>query len=597
MNIEDLKIPNVLNNRQLYKKAYLIEFYGKNPSVPEDVFTFSVPPESEELTYSQRKTETKTFGGLHVDDYGTDAAKISLSGSTINQALKMVYGGNAKGDKCMSGEQEIYYFRDLILKYKAIDFLNDKENSNAKIIIYDLSKNREFVGDGDNIYNYWQAFPGDFKIRRSNDRPHTYKYQFEFTGVTPDDSVSYGKFADLLTQSAKHWEFIEKAMESLRKFAEIMETANEWWDKTIVDRIDDVLAHVRGFGDLFNLLGKVMTKTADSVLFYVGSVGRMSTNVINTGTYIIQGAENVVSGATDMIRLPRSIQLKALNIGLEIQNATKRLLYSTFNLTEKCRTMLDFDFTIPDDIKKQYDMEGQEIKDMQYKICNGVENSANELAAIAKSSEIPDVTLGEPNPVTGLSAVKLSYGYTSVMLKSTDSLESLANEHLGDPNKGLDIATYNGIKSLDDLKPGDIIKIPKTTHTTKMANNLIYARREDRDNYGRDIKVIDKGFIVTSNTGDYELAQGVENLTQAVLLRLRESNAKRIRIQAYGIRANVGDTAGVVYIMTSIRNTLSNEPRIASIENIWFRLKGDCLDIRVSYKDINNISVTTTGRV
>ena len=61
------------------KKSYLLEF-RKPDGTLEDVFTFSLPPQSEELTYSQRKTETKTFGGLHVDDYGIDAVKISLSG-------------------------------------------------------------------------------------------------------------------------------------------------------------------------------------------------------------------------------------------------------------------------------------------------------------------------------------------------------------------------------------------------------------------------------------------------------------------------------------------------------------------------------------
>ncbi|MDR1072982.1 MAG: hypothetical protein LBL45_04820, partial [Treponema sp.] len=80
----------------LWKKSYLIEFVGEN-GASLDAFTFSVPPESEEITYSQRKSETKTFGGLHVDDYGLDAVKISLSGSTINQDLKKIYNPKAPG--------------------------------------------------------------------------------------------------------------------------------------------------------------------------------------------------------------------------------------------------------------------------------------------------------------------------------------------------------------------------------------------------------------------------------------------------------------------------------------------------------------------
>ena len=43
-------------NKELFKKAYMIEFYGNDDKTPEDVFTFSMPPESEELSYTQRKT-------------------------------------------------------------------------------------------------------------------------------------------------------------------------------------------------------------------------------------------------------------------------------------------------------------------------------------------------------------------------------------------------------------------------------------------------------------------------------------------------------------------------------------------------------------
>ncbi|MDR1905167.1 MAG: hypothetical protein LBQ88_23160, partial [Treponema sp.] len=119
----------------LWKKAYLIEFVDNETWKVLDAFTFSVPPESEEITYSQRKSETKTFGGLHVDDYGPDAVKISLSGSTINQDLKKIY--NPEGaDKWMTGEQEIYYLRNLIHKYKTID----NRTKNIRIILYDLSK-------------------------------------------------------------------------------------------------------------------------------------------------------------------------------------------------------------------------------------------------------------------------------------------------------------------------------------------------------------------------------------------------------------------------------------------------------------------------
>jgi len=142
-------LANVGDNLQLYKKAYLMEFVDGGGKVI-NVFTFSIPPESEELIYPQRKTETKTFGGLHVDEYGTDAVKIVLSGSTVNQELKRIYKAGKGNDLFLSGEAEIYHLRDLIEEYKSPKNLQ----KNTKVYLYDLSK----VAGQSGIKNYWQFF-------------------------------------------------------------------------------------------------------------------------------------------------------------------------------------------------------------------------------------------------------------------------------------------------------------------------------------------------------------------------------------------------------------------------------------------------------
>ena len=593
----DNKILNVLNNRQLYKKAYLIEFYSNYPSTLDEVFTFSVPPESEELTYSQRKTETKTFGGLHVDDYGVDAVKISLSGSTVNQSLKKIYRPG-KEDLELTGEDEIYHFRKLLLDYKSFDKLTKYEN--AKILIYDLSKFSDLSSaDKKTIDNYWEAFPGDLKISRSSDRPFTYKYTFEFTGIP---TTAFNKYKGLLVKAKDNLNIIEKAMKGLLIFAGWMDTANDWWDDNVVKSLNNQLKYVNQIGDLLDLCGNVMTHTVDSVLYYPNSLGKMAENVLNSATYIMDGAVSITDGFKNTtISLPRAVQLRALNIGIELHNATNRLFKSTASLTEKWRTMFDGidDFSMPEDIQDMYDMSTREMTDTILIMQMGAENAAAELVAAAKSSEVPEsVILGEPDPATGLPRMSLVWGNTSIIPNDTDSFESIAEKYFGDPDKAIDIAAYNGIASLNELELGAAIRLPITTRTVKMANNLIFSRREDRDNYGRDIMLNDDRRIVTSNTGDYELTRGVENLTQAVLLRLRESNSKRIRVNTYGIRSNISDpVAGTAYIMASINQTVNSEPRVESVDDIRFRGRGDTLEVEVFYHDINNAYGKASGRV
>jgi len=579
-----MRIDNVLTNRQLFRKAYLIEFYGREENTPIDVFTFSVPPENEELTYPQRKTETKTFGGLHVDDYGADAVKISLSGSTINQSIKRIYRpGTGISDKWLSGEDEVYYFRNLILEYKSINFLN--ANKNAKIIIYDLSKFtglRATLGENTSIENYWQAFPGDFKIRRSSDRPFTYKYTFDFTGVPY--SLSDENRRRIIPMGSSTLRAVQGVLNGIKTALNFIYGVEAW--------VDDAMNYVRQANNLLNVLGSAMARSAGAINNIMGSVGGSLAGSI-------QGVASVVDGVNSIVSLPRTIQLKAFSIGIDLQNAANRLAKSTNALTSNFREVFEAEgYEIPQEVLDQYAMNNEEFKDVANTMLNTAENHANELAVYAKSSEIPDISGGNPDPITGIPQILLSYGHTSIMIKDTDNFESLAVEYLGSPDRAIDIAAFNGVASLSDLKPGDVIRIPVTTRTTKMSNNLIFSRREERDNYGRDILLSDDGFIMTSNIGDYELSRGAQNLTQAVLLRLRESRAKRIRIIAYGIRSNVSDpTAGIAYILSSIRQTVSNDPRVANVDEIWFKGKGDYLDIRVAYHDTNNAEGITSGRI
>jgi hypothetical protein len=563
-----MQIENTLTNRQLYKKAYLIEFYEKDNL--EDVFTFSIPPESEELTYPQRKTETKTMGGLHVDDYGVDAVKVTLSGSTINQSTKRIYGGE-KPDKYLSGEDEIYELRDLILKHKSLD----KLVKGAKTHIYDLSK---FTGlSAGNIENYWQAFIGDFKIRRASDRPFTYKYTFEFTGVPLK-----GKTADVTLPKGS------EALESLKENLDAIKIAFDSMNRDAA-MIEDAMGYVDQVSELLNDLGSVMSYSSTVVTNTMGTVGKAAAGVI-------EGGANVAKGINTVISLPQAVETKTLSIGLDLQNATNKLMKSTAEMAETCRDIFDSDtWKIPQETLHQFETNNEEFKCSLFLMLNKAENSANELAAYAKSSEIPDITKG--NDSNGVSKIVLSYGYTPIILKDSDSLESLALRYLGDPDKAIDIATFNSLGKLSDLIPGDIIRIPITKRSAKMRNNLIFAKKADRDNYGKDILLDDRGFTSTSNTGDYKLSKGVDTLTQAVLLRLKESVSKRVRLIAYGIKTNVSEPAANVAITSSAKLTVESDPRVDSVDRVQFKGKGDSLDVKVFYRDVNSESNTAAGRM
>lgn len=176
----------ILNNRQ-WKKAYMLEFFYNNETTPK-VFTFSVPPESEEFSFTHRLSETKTYGGSVFDSYGNDTVKINLSGSTINEERKLIYRGNRQLPSYLTGEQEVWELQKLIKESQDI-----KNKGTLKVYLYDLSKMGGGIQKGLNLLygistkNWWRVYIKDFKIKRDKSKPNTYNYSMELLGIEDDN--------------------------------------------------------------------------------------------------------------------------------------------------------------------------------------------------------------------------------------------------------------------------------------------------------------------------------------------------------------------------------------------------------------------------
>jgi len=181
-----------------WRKAYMLEFLDGTEVV--EVFTFSVPPESEEFIFPQRITETKTFGGSVFDDYGNDTYKITLSGSTINEDKKFIYRG-LRPPLYLTGTKEIFELQKIIHNWAdgkvAKGFFRntpDGKASKRKIYLYDLSKMSVLqIASGTATRNYWRVFIKDLKIKRDKSKPKTYNYTLEMIGVEEKKDRAAGK--------------------------------------------------------------------------------------------------------------------------------------------------------------------------------------------------------------------------------------------------------------------------------------------------------------------------------------------------------------------------------------------------------------------
>ena len=220
-----------------WRKAYMLEFLDDTNVV--EVFTFSVPPESEEFVFPQRITETKTFGGSVFDDYGNDTYKITLSGSTINEDKKFIYRG-LRPPLYLTGTKEIFELQKIIHNWAdgkvAKGFFRntpDGKASKRKIYLYDLSKMSVLqIASGTATRNYWRVFIKDLKIKRDKSKPKTYNYTLEMIGVEEEKKRKTGKKATWIDSMAGAVDKIQGVMDNIASVMDLTEASTAALNQT-----------------------------------------------------------------------------------------------------------------------------------------------------------------------------------------------------------------------------------------------------------------------------------------------------------------------------------------------------------------------------
>lgn len=550
-----------LLNANYWKNAYLIEFKMNN--VLTDAFTFSVPPENEEFSFPQRRNETKTFGGSVVARYGNDTVQINLSGSTINQELKLIYKSTL-GMSEMTGEQEIFYLRDLLKKYGSRDNLQNQE-----VYLYSLNGGGSIIKHNP---KWWKIYVGQLDVSRSKDKPFCYNYKFEAIGapeVTRKKSIIDRKFAKL-----------GGAIDSLKSATDnIVNNMNE-----VADKFEalgaDYLTELSGY---IGTLRQCIDNFNGAVSRYSSIFAGKLTDVSDFATDTVMLGDKILSSAT---RYYPTITADVWNSCLDLVSTSKSIYNYCANIDETY-----FSESSWQSIKELFDDSVSDIDIADTYSTLGYEeiNLANEASMIA-SKNLNDIGFAIiPGGANEDDTLVTTYGYKVVALTDAEtSWDQLAMDYYGDPSLSSLIATYNNLPPEKPLKPGQSILIPNLNMAeSKTAENEVYNSPDVKDNYGKDLLIENSDFGVYN--GDLATVDGVYNLEQSLLNRYSTLIGARIRLEVYGIQASIGDAlnATSALIQASVHQTTVEDPRVDSVEDIVFQGKGDNLSVSVIYIDKN----------
>lgn len=532
-------------NQKFYKKSYILEF---DDGTDIDAIAFSLPPQSEDFNFPQRIGETKTFGGVVIEDYGNDLSKITLQGTTANSEIRIIYKGN-KGISTLNGENEVFTIKNKIDEY------GKQSKLGKKVTLYSLDSSSTKNNKSFNVVI------NEFNIKRSKENPLAYNYTLSCTGIPA--TKKRNNFAAWLE------EFQNK----------INEACDDILSK--LDILEEALTYYRTGLDLISILRDTVERYEDASFAYINIV---SSALDITTDYVY---ETLALGDTVI----KSAQRLTLGAGINLYASAKDLHVAALNL----KKYFDDDMKSSDissDLIEAYQSTAEDIHNTWVLLAGDIDDDANTIAAeTKKQSNSMDYTIIPGDTGVDDQIMKV-YGYTTVVVKDTDTWDGLASKYYDDPELGIAIAIYNGQSdTASQLETGAKVSLPIFSRTeSNDGSNLVYSSPDKRDNYGNDI-AISESKDISIYMNDFVPISGTNNLEQALDSRLQTAIDSRIRNTVYGIRASVGTVADAdSYLLTSIYNTVMEDPRVKSIELLEYRGSGENIYVHLVYTDINNES-------
>jgi len=549
-------------DQEVYKKSLLFEIVNKkNRAVPVASFILNVPPESIDIEEPQRVRMTKTFGGVFVDDYGPDTLSITISGHTGGRNIVKTLIRNGLQD--VNGRLAFYEFRESIMRYKDKKLMADYED--YEMLLYDLSTTG--FEQKDKIHRLYNALSEGyivllkkFKMKRSKEKPLFYSYNIELEGIRSLGTYSGEAVTPTVLQNPQSLLLsIRKGIKSIKTFySQIDAIKNK--AVSVLDLVDSISIKMDAF----------FQKSVD-ILYYPLDLCKR-----------LMGSFNVLFDSIESIE--ETTQIGRLEKEhLEMIEILKEVAYSIAACVVFGKTPQAAGNVAVKDIT-----EPTKSKALLLRYSNLTESDA----------QVDEFFM--PVDITDTENIT-AYGYILVIPDSTTTLESLASEYYGNPSLLTVIAAFNDFQGDEDIVIGVPIKVPVLVQGGSIFDNYVFSEIAS-DVYGADLRLDNYGNIVVSGSGDLASLEGPANIIQALNLRLNDALGSRLRLTVYGIRNTVGSAMSnltpIAYIVTNIKDTVMQDPRVNNVYNMRIQGAGDTLNISFNIETIKvSETILFTGGV
>ena len=180
-------------------------------------------------------------------------------------------------------------------------------------------------------------------------------------------------------------------------------------------------------------------------------------------------------------------------------------------------------------------------------------------------------------------------GSRSVLVRETDTLQTLAKRYLGDDELWPFIADLNGLTDNTLLEPGTEILIPiyAGDRVEYIKDRYFLDLNIVKNPYGVDLQIDNEGDIVFNDAGDLAIVGGVHNVLQAVKIKVESvvgSSLKHTSIGLASLPGSEGTDLAMKYIRIHLRSAILQDPRVDSVEDIVIYNRNSVVEATVFFR-------------
>ncbi len=512
-------------------KSVLFEVVDSKTERIENSFTLVIPPNAMSIKEPHRVSIKKTFGNAFIDDYGADNIQLVIKGitgtahafPTFRTKGVSVAGEtfqNLRASVASGGANENYRGREAFYVFRD-EIMRYKDNfadsfDQKELRVYDLADEQAY-----------KCVLLEFSLDRTADKPFHYPY-----------SISLFVYAKLGSKEA----FSPTAIPIAKNPTDVF---NSLEDST--DSLDERFKIFENVQNIRNQIAKFQNQV------------RLLRAQFNT--WLLK--------ARTVIESPLLITKQVLDTAGDLLG----FVYDAYTQGKLAyETWINASETIEDQIREILGLYG-------FSITQGSLQIKEETFSRKTGMDYTDQA--SPAPRTTLDTFSFD-GVNAYVVKGGDTLQRIAQEQLGDSDLWPYIASVNpNVTSNTDLVPGEEIYVPVSTDPGLInKDNFILTEDELRNPYGTDIRIDQEGEIVVLESSDVSTTTGVENVLQAVDLRLKTEVNSMIKQTAYGLLTQpglAGTAEALSYVRMGLKNALIKDPRIAAVSNIRVSIDGDTI--------------------